>query len=60
MGMYIVKKKLLIKTGPKTFYFDSDIKIKNSLEHEIDSIIKRNEFLVDYGMKNKIRQLLFK
>ena len=46
----------------KTFYlnFDWSKYVDENLKHEIESIIKSNEFLADNKIKNKIEQLLLK
>ena len=60
MEVFIDGKKLVKKTKPKSIGIDLLIKIKDSLEHDIEFIISRNESLTEYTIKNEIRQLLFK
>ena len=60
MEVFIDGKKLVKKTKPKSIGIDLLIRIKDSLEHDIEFIISRNEFLTEYTIKNEIRQLLFK
>ena len=50
-------KKLIIITVSKSSVPKD---VGNSLKHEIDSIIKRNQFLVEHTIKNEITLLLFK
>ena len=50
-------KKLIIITVSKSSVPKG---VGNSLKHEIDSIIKRNQFLVEHTIKNEITLLLFK
>ena len=45
--------------SPKTIYFDLPIEF-TSLEHEIKSMIARNESLTEYTTKNEISQLWLK
>ena len=37
---------------PKYFHFDLPKKVGHNLKHEIDSIVKYNEFLADNRIKN--------
>ena len=60
MGVYIDNNKLVIITQPKSVCVDLPIKINRSLEHDIESIVSRNESLTEYTIKNEIRPLLFK
>ena len=46
--------------SPKTIYFDLPKEFTKSLEHEIKSMITRNESLTEYTTKNEISQLLLK
>ena len=43
MGV-IIKDKLEIIKEPKTNHFDQTKDVNNSLKHEVDLIIKHNEF----------------
>ena len=52
MGVHIGDNKLEITTGQKKFHFDFPKGVDWNLEHEIDFIIKHNEFLVEYTTKN--------
>ena len=52
--------KLLIITELKIFHFELPNDVKSMLKPEIDSIIKHNEFLVEYTIKNEVSRLLFK
>ena len=48
MRVYFYDKKLVIIIGSKDrIYFNLTYKVDNSLEDEIDSIIKHNTFLVE-------------
>ena len=53
---------MIVIRDPKTFYFDFDwLKdVDENLKHEIEFIIKRNEFLVENKIKSEIEQLLLK
>ena len=53
-------KKLVITTEPKTFLFDLPNDAGINLNYEIYSIIKLNEYLAEYTIKNRVRQLLSK
>ena len=53
-------KKLVITTEPKTFHFDLPKDAGINLNYEIYSIIKLNEYLAEYTIKNRVRQLLSK
>ena len=44
MEVRIRDKRLAITTEPKVIHFDLSKDIDNNLKHEIDSIIKHNEF----------------
>ena len=56
MGVIINDNKLATITEPKTIHFDLPKKIDNSLKHEIDFLIKHNEFLAEDTIKNEISQ----
>ena len=58
--VHINDNKLLIITEPKTIYFDLTQDVVNNLKHEIDFIIKQNDFLADHTIKNEISQILSK
>ena len=58
MGVYIDNNKFVIRTGPKTIYFDLSKKVDNSLKHEIRFTLNRNEFLAKHKIKDKISWLL--
>ena len=60
MKIYIDDKNIVILTLPKSICINLTIKNNKSLEHDIKFIIGRNEFLSEFTIKNKIRQLLFK
>ena len=47
MGVYTDESKLVIITVPSLTK-----NVKNSLKHEIDHIIKNNDCLVQYAIKN--------
>ena len=53
-------KRLIITPEPKTFHFALPKYPGVILKLEIFPIIKHNELLAEYTMKNKIRQLLCK
>lgn len=57
--MIIKDKKLVIKTEPKTIYFDSPKHLDNNLKHEL-ILTQNNQFLAQHTKKNKISQLLSK
>ena len=59
MGVHTEGNKLVIIIEPQTFYFGLPKNI-DKLKHEIDFIIKHNEFLAEYVKKFKIKQLLSK
>ena len=52
--------KIAITTKPKTFHFDLAKNAGQNLKHEVGSIIKRNQFLTEQRIRNKINQLLSK
>ena len=52
MGVYIDAKNLIIITEP--IRFDLSKKVDNSLKHEINSIIKHNEFLAEHVIKKDV------
>ena len=52
MGVWIGDNKII-----QIFHFDFPKVISNSLIHEIDFVIKQNEFLAKHTIKNKARQL---
>ena len=60
MRVHIQDNSLVIIIEPKTFHFDLPKNFINSLKAEIDSLIKRNEFLAELTIKKEISQLLFK
>ena len=60
MRVYNYDNKLVIIMQPKSICINLSIKINISLEHDIKSIVSRNESLTEYTIKNEIRQLLFK
>ena len=60
MKIYIDDKNIVILTLPKSICINLTIKNNKSLEYDIKFIIGRNEFLSEFTIKNKIRQLLFK
>ena len=43
MGVFFDSNKLVIKTEPKTIYFDLHIKINESIENDIKHIVIRNK-----------------
>ena len=51
MGVIINDNKLVIITEPKTIHFSFSKKIDNFLKHEINLIIKHNEFLAEHPIK---------
>ena len=53
MGKHIEDSKLVIITESNTIHFDLHKNVHKNLYHEIDSIIKHNEFLADHTIKNK-------
>ena len=57
-----MEENMIVIRDPKTFYFDFDwLKdVDENLKHEIEFIIKRNEFLVENKIKSEIEQLLLK
>ena len=50
---------MIITREPKTFHFDFNIprNVDKNLKHEIEFIIKHNESLAEYIIKNDIDQL---
>ena len=58
--VHINDNKLLIITEPKTIYFDVKQDVVDNLKHEIDFIIKQNDFLADHTIKNEISRILSK
>ena len=52
MGVHIEDNKLVIITEPKTFRCDLPKNV-GSLKHEMDFIIKYNEFLDEHTIKNE-------
>ena len=54
MGVDIGDSKLTIITKPKNFRYDLPKDIDNTLEHEIDYIIRHNKLLAVYAIKNGI------
>ena len=52
--------KLVIATELKTFHFDLPKDAGINFKHEIYPIIKHNEFLAKYTVKNEIGQFLSK
>ena len=60
MEEYIDDNKLVLFTEPKTICFNLTKKVDNSLNYEIDSIIKHNEIFAEYRIKNEISRLLSK
>ena len=60
MGVHTDGKKLAITAEPKAIRLDLNKKIEGSLKHEIDSIIKHNEFLAKQRTKNEISQFFSK
>ena len=60
MKIYIDDENIVILTLPKSICINLTIKNNKSPEHDIKFIIGRNEFLSEFTIKNKIRQLLFK
>ena len=58
--MYIDDSKFVIIAEPKTICFNLTKKVDNSRKHEINSIIKHNEFLTEHKLDNKISQLVSK
>ena len=53
---------MIVIRDPKNFYFDFDWPkdVGKNLKHEIEFIIKSNESLAQYKIKNEIEQLLSK
>ena len=53
---------MIVIRDPKNFYFDFDgpKDVGKNLKHEIEFIIKSNESLAQYKIKNEIEQLLSK
>ena len=58
--MNIEDSMLVIITEPKIIRFDLLKDVSNNLKHEIDSIIKHNEYLAENTIKHEIDQLLSK
>ena len=48
------ENKLAITTEPITIHFDLPKNVDNNLKHETESIIKHNELLAEYTIKNEI------
>ena len=60
MRIIIKNIMLVIVTEPKTIDFDLPKDFKNSLNHEIDFIIKHYEFLAEHTIKSKITLIFSK
>ena len=60
MEVYIEDNKIAITKKQKKFHFDLSKDADITLKHQTCFIIKHNELLVEYAIKNKFRQLLFK
>ena len=60
MGVRVEDKKLAITVEPKTIQIDLPKDVGNILKHEIDFIIKQNEFLAEHLIKNEVSRLLLK
>ena len=58
MGVHIGDNKLVITTGPRTFYFDLPKDAGINLKHNIYFIIKHKKLLLEHMTKNEIRKLL--
>ena len=58
--MNIEDNMLVIITEPKIIRFDLLKDVSKNLKHEIDSIIKHNEYLAENTIKHEIDQLLSK
>ena len=54
-----MEENMIVIRESKTFYFDFDWPkdVDENLKHEIEFIIKNNEFLADKKIKNEIEQL---
>ena len=57
MRVCIRDNKVVITTEPEIIHFYLSKIIGKNLLHEINFVIKQNEFLADHTIKNKIRQL---
>ena len=53
---------MLVIRGPKNFHFNYNLPkdIDKNLRHEIQFIIKHNESLAEYKIKNEIKHILSK
>ena len=63
MEVHIKDNKHVIITETKTCHFHLPKNVYKNLKHEIDSIIKHNEFLAEHTMRTRlliISQLFFK
>ena len=54
MEVYIDGNKLVLFIEPKIICFNLTKKVDNSLKHEIDCLIKHNEFFAEHRIKNEI------
>ena len=59
MGVFIEGNKVAIITQPKTIPFGLPKNVDNSLRHEINLIIKHNEFLAEDTIKAKLALLYY-
>ena len=57
-----MKENMIVIRDPKTFCFNFDWPkdVYENLKHEIEFVIKTNESLANYKIKNEIEQLLLK
>ena len=53
---------MVVIREPKTLYFDFDLSknVDKNLKHEIEFIVKRNEFLAEHKTNSNTEQLLSK
>ena len=52
--------KSVIITHSKTIHFDLPEDAKNNLKHEIDFVLRHNNFVNEHTIKNEISQLVSK
>ena len=60
MGLIIKDNKFVITTELQTIHFYLLKDVNNNLTHEINFIIRRNEFLAEHKIKREIRHVLSK
>ena len=56
MGIYIVSNKLLRTTKSNNFGFGLPNNADDNLEHEINSVVKHNEFVAENTIEYEVKQ----